>query len=106
MTGPAMPKNPPFRMDKLRQAAKDAPRCFACGNPNDGTVVGCHPPAKLGKGGGMGYKGHDLLAYCCQSCHDIIDNRTLGPSLLHRDVIWLDAFYWSTVWLIQEGVLK
>lgn len=106
MSGPSIPKNPPIRSQKLRLAAKDAPRCFSCGKPNDGTVVGCHPPDKLGKGGGMGYKGHDLLAYCCRSCHDIIDNRALGTSSKERDELWLDAFYHSTVWLIQAGVLK
>lgn len=100
------PKDQPIRSQKLRDAAKDCPHCMSCKQPNDGTVVGCHAPAKLHRGGGMGYKGHDLLAYCCKDCHDVIDNRTLGASSKSRDEIWLDAFYWSTVWLIQSGVLK
>jgi len=99
------PKERPIRSAKLREAAKDAPECFSCHRPNDGTVVGCHPPNKLGKGGGMGYKGHDLVAYCCRECHDQIDSRVPALSSKSRDEVWLDAFYWSTVWLIQSGRL-
>lgn len=100
------PKDHQIRSQKLRDAAKDAPECFSCHQPNNGTVVGCHPPNKLGKGGGMGYKAHDLLAYCCHSCHAMIDGRDPFLSGKSKEEMWLDAFYWSTVWLIQSGRLK
>ena len=105
MTGPAIPKNPPLRSQKLRDAAKDAPECFSCHQPNDGTVVGCHPNGhRYGKG--IGQKGHDCVAYCCRECHDLIDGRTGNLTGKQRDEMFLSAFYWSTVWLIQSGVLK
>jgi hypothetical protein len=94
----------PIRSQKLRDAAKDAPRCFACQSPNDGTVIGCHPNG-LRYGKGMGQKPHDLLAYCCHSCHNLIDGRAGSLNRQERDEMWLDAFYWSTVWLIQSGRL-
>jgi len=105
MSGPSMPKDKPIRLQKLRDAARDAPECFSCHKPNDGTVVGCHPPNKLGKAGGMGHKGHDLVAYCCQECHDLIDQRIDCMSAYDREVKWLDAFFWSTVWLVRDGRL-
>lgn len=93
-----------IRSQALRDVAQDCPRCMSCQMPNDGTVVGCHPNGlKYGKG--MGLKAHDLLAYCCRRCHDEIDGRA-GSMLPHeRENLWLDAFYWSTVWLIQSGHL-
>lgn len=105
MSGPAMHKTPPLRLQKLRDAAKDAPKCFSCNRPNDGTVVGCHPNG-IKRGHGMGQKAHDVLAYCCHECHAKIDGRAGNLALSTREIMWLDAFYWSTVWLIQEGILK
>jgi len=41
-------------------------------NFNPETTVGAH----VGKGGGMGGKVSDLeIAYCCSSCHDVLDGR-------------------------------
>ena len=102
----ACPKTKPIRSAKLRDAAKDAPHCMACQKPNEGDVVGCHPPFKLGYGGGMGHKGNDLLAYCCGFCHSQIDGREGDFSARDRQERWLDAFYWSTVWLVTTGRLK
>jgi hypothetical protein len=105
VSGPSCFKNIPIRSPKLRDAAKDCPRCMACGKPNDGTVVGCHPNGlKYGKG--MGQKPHDLLAYLCASCHSEMDGRTGDLDRKERDEMFLDAFFWSTCWLVQSGVLK
>jgi hypothetical protein len=94
----------PLRSPKLRDAARDCPKCMSCHQANDGTVVGCHPNGlKYGKG--MGQKANDVLAYCCKDCHDIIDGRTGSLNRIEREAKWLDAFYWSTVWLIQDGRL-
>ena len=105
MSGPSIPKDKPIRSAKLREAAREAPECFSCHRPNDGTVVGCHPPNKLGKAGGMGHKGNDVLGYACMECHDLMDGRRGTLTRFERENRWLDCFYWSTVWLIQSGRL-
>ena len=105
MSGPSMPKDKPIRLQKLRDAARDAPECFSCHKPNDGTVVGCHPPNKLRRGGGMGYKGDDMLSFCCDSCHSIIDGRIGNFNREEREAKFLDAFFWSTCWLVRSGRL-
>jgi len=93
-----------FRSQKLRDLAQECPRCMFCDRPNDGTVVGCHPNGlKYGKG--MGVKAHDLLAYGCRECHDLVDGRTGSLTAHERETRWLDAFYWSTLWLVQTGHL-
>lgn len=94
-----------FRSQGLRDAAAEAPICFACGRVNDGTVVGAHSDA-IEDGHGAGHKAHDLLAYVCMDCHDIIDGRQhadLGRQ--QRDAIFYEAAYRTTVWLLQSGYL-
>ena len=102
------PKNKPFRSAKIMEAAKYAPECFACHRPNDGTVVGCHPNGlKYGKG--MGLKSSDFVAYLCgggNGCHDKLDGRSGNLTRQEKDEMFLDAFYWSTVWLIRTGRLQ
>ena len=97
----------PLRSNKLREAAKDCPKCQHCGKDNfDGQqLVMCHPNGlKWDKG--MGLKAHDLGAYLCSSCHDDLDSRTGRLTRVERDDLFLNAMYWSTVWLIKAGVLK
>ena len=106
MSGPSIPKDKPIRSAKLREAAKDAPECFSCHRPNDGTVVGCHPNGlKYGKG--MSQKANDLVSYLCARCHTQLDQRegSYPMSRLELETLFLDSFYWSTVWLIRSGRL-
>lgn len=90
--------------------AKQAPCCFHCGRPNDGTVVGAHINAQWA-GKGVGTKSHDLVAFLCGACHAGYDSPT-GPKegRMMRQVLfeddWLRAQYKSTVWLLQAGFLK
>ena len=107
------PKERPIRSQKLRDAAKSCPRCMHCGAANPGAdenlgqlLCLCHPPRGLTKGHGMGLKANDLGAYLDKGCHDLMDNRTgviLSPT--EQDEMFLNAFYHSTVWLIQSGRL-
>lgn len=73
----------------------------AC-NRDSATVVLAHLP-----GGGMGRKRHDLhAAWCCSSCHDVIDGRVPFPAT--RDVVqkWhLEGVIRTQEALIAEGVL-
>ena len=62
-------------MSKITQSAKGQPctvRLDGCnGGANNETVVFAHL-----NGGGMGTKHNDIHgAYCCHSCHDILDGR-------------------------------
>lgn len=79
--------------------------CMSCGRPNDGTIVGAH--SNFGDGKGMGQKSHDVLAYVCLDCHDIIDGRQhkdLDRTM--REALFYHAAYESTVWLLKTGYLK
>jgi hypothetical protein len=65
-----LPKDPAFRSQKLRTAARDQ-ACVNCG-AQDGTVVLAHLP--MAGESGTGYKTHDWLgAHLCRRCHDIVD---------------------------------
>lgn len=93
-------------MSKLRNSAQGR-ACqvrlpFICNRNNETTVL-----AHLG-GGGMGMKRNDLHgAFCCSSCHDIVDGRRTGGIDRHDVVI---AFYEAIIrtqeiWL-KEGLIK
>ena len=96
----SMPKDPPYRNQKLRDLAEDAPICFRCMEINDRTVVGCHSNA-IEDGHGTGQKAHDLVAACCHRCHQWIDKnwKSGGSEAFYK------ASYKYTVWLLREGHL-
>ena len=49
-------------------------------------------PAHIGHGGGTGMKASDLeIAYCCSSCHDVIDDR-VNSIQFTRDAILVMGF--------------
>ena len=112
MTFNPQPKEPRLKSQKMLYDAKECPRCMHCGLENwDGQqLVGCHPPVKLGRGGGGSMKAHDITANLCTrpgGCHDLLDNRT--ATILTRkeqDEMYLNAMYWTMVWRIQTGRLK
>jgi hypothetical protein len=111
MAGLPQPKDKPIRSKKTLDDAKECPKCMHCGldNWDHQQLVGCHPPVKLGRGGGMGQKGHDITANLCGrpgGCHDRLDNRTsevLTPK--EQDEMWLNAMFFTMVWRIQTGRL-
>lgn len=91
-----------YRSPKLLSHAKDCPRCMSCGLGNDGTVVGCHSNSQR-HGKGMGLKAHDIPAFCCSDCHDRIDGRAGNLTRNQRDEMFLDAVFFTTLWLLQTG---
>lgn len=92
-----------YRNKNLLQAAKDAPRCFACGLPNTGTVVAAHSNQQR-DGKGMGHKAADYrVAYLCHDCHDIIDNGSLKR--LDAQLMWESAHRASIGWLFESGLV-
>jgi len=108
MAGRPCPKTVTFRSRRLLDLAALCPRCMCCGGGRAGEMVGCHSNA-LEHGHGVGYKAHDLTAYCCGHCHNVIDGRPEGGTLLphqERLLMFLRAVYNTTVWLLQEGYLE
>ena len=99
-----------FRSDDLRKLAALCPKCQRCGKANvgpdggPGDVVGAHSPANE-HGHGAGQKSHDVLAYLCHDCHDLVDGRRFGWAREDRIREWLEAAYWSQVWLLKSGHL-
>lgn len=91
-------------MSNLRRSARDKP-CFVriegvC-NGNSETVVLAHL-----NGGGMGMKKHDLHgAFCCSSCHDEVDRRTMitdkdYAELALRQGVERTQSYWLSIGLV------
>lgn len=95
----------PFRSSRLLSLASMAPHCMSCGVANTGQVVGCHSNS-LQHGKGMGIKAHDVPAYLCGGCHDLLDGRAGDLTPAEKTLMFLDASYKSTVWLCQAGYLQ
>lgn len=95
----------PFRSQTLRDLAAKAPHCMHCGVRNRGDVVACHSNSQE-HGKGLGLKAHDVPAYLCRECHDLIDGRAGNLSGVEKVLMFLNAAYKSTVWLLQEGFLQ
>ena len=93
-----------YRNPKLLSLAKDCPECMRCGAWNEGQIVAAHSNS-LTHGKGMGQKSHDLPAYLCWRCHDLIDGRTPGLTPEERDLQHLQAFYLTWLWLMESGNL-
>lgn len=103
-----MTKETNFRCPKLLALAKECPHCMSCGDHNQGDVVAAHSNNRA-MGKGMGIKAHDLPAYLCRVCHDIVDGRSGDYTRDFRDYrefMWHRAMAKSMVWLLQEGHLK
>lgn len=93
-----------YRAPKLRDSFRDAPKCFGCDCPNDGTVVGAHANgAHMGKG--MGHKAPDYyLAGLCYRCHAEYDQgRTMTRD--EKRAFWLDAWRKTVAWWFETGVV-
>lgn len=86
------------RSKKILQSAKGQEcqvRLPGICNFNSETTI----PAHVGSGGGMGSKVSDIhIAYCCSSCHDELDGRTL--KMQNREQV--ELFAWHGVQRTQE----
>ena len=102
-----MPKDAPFRSDKLRRLAHEAPCCMnaECRKPNEGDIVLAHPNG-LDFGKGMGQKADDLPAYACHACHDLIDGRAGILSRDQRRALWNRIAVESMRWLLKNHLLE
>lgn len=93
-----------FRNPKLLKYAKDAPKCFCCDTPNDGTVVACHSN-KIADGKGMGIKASDAaIAFMCHACHRDYD--TGKHSRVYKDAKFNEASLKTLRWLIESERMK
>lgn len=94
-----------FRSPKLLAMAKEAPCCFHCSNPNDGTVVAAHSN-QLRDGKGKGIKAADYrVAFLCHYCHTEIDQGSRMPRET-RIACWEEAHRRSIGWLFETGRVK
>lgn len=93
-------------MSKIRKSAKGEQcqvRIVGICNGNPETVVFAH----LG-GGGMATKMPDLFgAYCCSSCHDVVDGRTKRGSHSANDIKidFLNGMVRTQLILLGKGLI-
>lgn len=106
---PACPKHRNYRNPKILDSARVAPHCMRCGVAQDGQVVACHSNA-IRHGHGQSIKAHDIPAYLCPECHDLVDGRNQGLSTLlpreARERIFLEAVYETILWLLESGTMR
>lgn len=102
---PACPKHVNYRNSRILATAKEAPCCMWCGAHNEGQVVACHSNA-IRHGHGAGHKAHDLPAYLCGTCHDLVDRRAGGLSREASERIFLEAVYNTMLWLLESGEMR
>ena len=93
-----------YRNPKILALASECPTCCHCGRTNDGTIVACHSNSQR-HGKGVGLKAHDLPAYLCRECHDILDGRAGTLTRFERDQLYLESAWESYLWLLQSGHL-
>ncbi len=88
-----------YRNAKLLALAKEAPFCFHCFMPNDGTVVAAHANMQsMGKGTGI--KAADVVAFLCQFCHGLIDAGSLTRG--KKEGMWCRAAVHSMRWALEN----
>lgn len=94
------------RSKKLRESAKDAPRCFGCGlqNPNRDLLCLAHSNLQA-DGRGIGLKSDDDKgAIMCHPCHFYVDygkDSREARLAYHRN-----AAEKTTDWWIKEGYVQ
>ena len=94
-----------FRSETLRGLAKKCPRCTSCGVWCLGKAVPCHSN-ELAHDKGMGMKSHDIVAFMCSDCHDLVDGRAGHLTPEEKVLKFLGAVYKTFVWLFQEQHLQ
>lgn len=94
-----------YRDKNLLEGLRDAPFCFGCGRPNDGTICAAHSN-QLRDGKGKGIKAHDFrVAALCYTCHSELDQGKHSTKL-ERQEIWETAHRATIGWLFLTGKLK
>lgn len=93
-------------MSKIRESARGQECQVRIGdycNRNPETTVLAH----IG-GGGMGAKSHDIHgAYCCSSCHDILDGRMPTSHRPDDLKLWhLEAVIRTQLMMLNDGLIK
>lgn len=92
----------------LRETARFAPYCMACGlqNPNGDMLCLAHSN-ELRHGKGMGKKSEDSKgAILCKECHDYVDGRIGKLSREIKQAVHTDANLKTVEWWKKEGYLK
>jgi hypothetical protein len=80
-------------------------RCPLCGAAQPDGCIPAHSNDLEFRG--MGLKSSDaLVAFICNSCHDIIDGRTRGTPKEEKRALWVKAFLRTMVWLWETGRIK
>lgn len=95
-------------MSKLRESARDAPRCFGCGleNPNRDMLCLAHLN-EVALGRGAYFKTEDMLgAILCPNCHDHVDGRKGGWTLTEKRLYHLRAHCKTLLWWINIGLVS
>jgi hypothetical protein len=95
-----------YRNPKLLELAREIPECVNCGVKNFGQVVACHSNCTR-HGKGMGFKAHDIPAYLCNTCHDLVDGRSQinVTTREYRELVFMESVYKTFLWLLAEGHL-
>lgn len=95
-----------YRNQKLLDLAKETPCCSYCRERNHGQVVACHFNA-IKFGAGTGIKSHDIPAYLCDKCHDIVDGRMVADHFtkVERELMLYEGIYRTFLWLLESGNL-
>jgi len=100
-----------IRSKKIREAARGQDCTFniayVCNYDNSTTVLAHLPDESHG----MGQKADDIsAAFCCSSCHDLVDGRARGAITLeyHNNRDWYMRRAMVRTWrkLIEMGVIK
>ena len=102
----SLPKVGPYRNQALLDLAQLAPYCMnpACRTQQHGQVVACHSN-HLRHGKGRGIKAHDLPAFLCDHCHDLLDGRAGNLTPSEKDALFFEAFYETWAWIALNGYL-
>ena len=94
-------------MSKIRKSARGEEcqvRISGVCNGNPETTVLAHL-----NGGGMGFKRSDIFAaYCCSSCHDLVDGRTQSTGDTWEEVqnYFEDGVFRTQQILLDKGLIK
>lgn len=91
-----------WRSRRLLDLVREAPECFACGEPNRvGNIVPAHSnQSRDGKGKGL--KAHDYrVAALCNSCHQQLDQGNKW-TLQEKRMVFDEAHRATIGWLIES----
>lgn len=97
---------PNYRNPVLLDLARECDTCCCCHTyVGEGFCCGAHSNSQQ-DGKGTGLKSHDIVAFACKKCHDLIDRRTGDMPLEDRQAMLMRGVYNTFLWLLQNGKLK